>query len=104
MENQKGRRKLDLTNEEKLEYLKRLIQRAEQGINLTSDEILERTEGGLLVNRSIFSANSIGKATVPSSNIQVKQEASSQEEGIISSDSEIRQKAKKIDSKMKEEK
>ena len=35
MENQRGRKKLDLTNEEKLEYLKRLIQRAEKRINLT---------------------------------------------------------------------
>lgn len=104
MENQKGREKLDLTNEEKLEYLKRLIQRAEERINLTSDEILERTEGGSSVNRSLFSANSIGKATVPSSNTQVKQEASDFEEGIISSDSEIRQNAKNISSKIKEEK
>ena len=100
----KGKKNIDMTNEEKLEYLKRLIQRAEQRMNLTSDEILEMTEGRLPVNKSIFSANSIGKATVLSSNIHEKQEASSQEESIISNDSEIKRKAKKIDYKMREEK
>lgn len=104
MKNENSRKKLDLKNEEKLEYLKKLIQGVEQRMNLTSNEILEKTECGLSVNKSIFSANSIGKATVTNSNIQVKQKALSQEENIISSDSEIRQKAKNIYSKIKEEK
>ena len=104
MENQKDSKKLDMTNEEKLEYLKRLIQKKEQRINLTAEEILERTEEELSVNKRVFSANSIGKATVPSSNILAKKESSRQEEGIISSDLEIRQKAKNIYSKMKKEK
>ena len=104
MENSEGKNNIDMTNEEKLEYLKRLIKRAEQRMNLTSDEILEMTESRLSVNKSIFSANSIGKATVPSSNIKEKQEASSQEKDIITIDSEIKRKAKTIDSKMKEKK